>query len=66
MGAVAGIVAGVWLSVLLGRVLTNVADPDVVTGAIAAAVLVGTATLAAVLPAVRVLRIDPVEALRAN
>ena len=66
VGAVVGVGAGLWLSALLGRVLTNVVDADAVTGMAAAAVLVGTATLAAVVPAIAVLRLDPVEALRAE
>ena len=66
VGAVAGIGGGVWLSLLLGQVLTNVVEPDVMTGAVAAAVLVGTATVAAAAPAARVLRLDPVQALRAD
>ena len=66
IGTVAGVAAGAWLSTLLGRVLTNVAEPDVMTGIAAAAVLVGTATLSAAIPALRVLRLDPVEALRAE
>jgi ABC-type lipoprotein release transport system permease subunit len=39
---------------------------DLATSIAAAAVLVGTATLAAILPARRVLSLDPVEALRAR
>jgi predicted permease len=66
VGAVAGGAAGVWLCTLLASVLTNVAEPDLAMGAAAAAVLVGTATLAAAIPAIRVLRLDPVEALRAD
>lgn len=66
LGTVAGIAGGVWLSGVLGRVLTNVVEPDVMTGATAAAVLVSTATLAAAAPAIRVLSLDPVEALRGD
>jgi predicted permease len=66
VGAGVGILGGVWLSSVLGRVLTDVVEPDIMTSVAAAAVLVGTATLAAVIPAMRVLRIDPVVALRAN
>jgi putative ABC transport system permease protein len=66
IGAAAGVLAGLWLTSLLGRVLADVIEPDVVTGGVAAAVLVGTATISALLPALRVLRIDPVEALRAE
>jgi putative ABC transport system permease protein len=66
VGTIGGIAGGVWLSALLGRVLTNVVEPDLTTGTAAAAVLVATATLAAAAPAVRVLRLDPVEALRAD
>jgi ABC-type antimicrobial peptide transport system permease subunit len=66
VGAVAGVLAGVWLSAALGRLLTNVVEPDLVTGTIAASVLAGTAIVAASVPAMRVLRIDPVEALRAE
>jgi putative ABC transport system permease protein len=66
VGTVAGITGGVWLSGVLSRVLTSVVEPDVVTGATAAAVLLSTATLAAAVPAVRVLSLDPVEALRAE
>jgi putative ABC transport system permease protein len=66
IGAIAGVGAGLWLSTLLGRVLTNVVEPDLATGAAAAAVLAGTATLAALLPALRVLSLDPVAALRAE
>jgi ABC-type antimicrobial peptide transport system permease subunit len=63
-GGVAGIVVGLWMSSVLARLLTNVVEPDLITSAAAAAVLVGTATLASLVPALRVLRIDPVEALR--
>jgi len=66
VGALAGLAAGVGLAMLLGRVLTNVAEPDVLIGAVAAALLLATATLAAIVPAARVLRLDPVVALRAE
>jgi putative ABC transport system permease protein len=66
IGAFAGIGAGVWFALLLARVLTNVAEPDVLTGAGAAAMLVATSALAAIVPAARVLRIDPVAALRSD
>jgi len=66
IGAVAGVLAGVWLSTALGRWLTNVIEPDLMIGVVAAGVLAGTATIAASVPAMRVLRIDPVEALRAE
>ena len=66
VGALAGVAVGVWLSALLGRMLTNVVEPDMPTGIAAAAVPVSTATLAAAIPALRVLTLDPVEALRAD
>jgi predicted permease len=66
IGALAGGAAGFWLSALLGRVLTNVAEPDMATAVVAAAVLVCIAAVAAALPALRVLTLDPVAALRAD
>jgi len=66
IGSAAGVLAGLWLTVWLGHVLTDVVKPDLITGGVAAAVLVSTATISALLPALRVLRIDPVEALRAE
>jgi len=66
VGLGAGGLAGAWLGSLLGRVLANVEGPDAATAVAASALLAGVATLAAVVPAMRVLRIDPVLALRAE
>ena len=64
IGAALGAMGGVWLSLLLAKVLTGVVEPDAATGAAAAAVLVSTAVLASAIPAARVLRLDPLDALR--
>ena len=66
IGAAAGAAGGVWLSLLLAKILTGVVEPDAATGAAAAALLAATALTASVLPAARVLRLDPVRALRAE
>ena len=66
--AVAGVVAGVAIALaltrLVGNLLFDVSPHDPITYITVAAVLVGTALLAAGMPAWRAARIDPVLALR--
>jgi ABC-type lipoprotein release transport system permease subunit len=64
----AGLVCGIPLAVLSGQAIVSQlygvepADPSVL--AFAAAVIAGSAGLASVIPALRALRVDPVQALR--
>ena len=52
------------LAILLAGSLQNVAPVDVTTAAIAAAVIAVVALAAAIVPALRVRRIDPAQVLR--
>lgn len=66
IGSLLGAIAGVLLSRWMGSVLTNVEGPDVRTGVAAFIGVAVVAVAAAVVPAVRVLRLNPVDALRAE
>jgi len=66
IGAVAGLAAAVPLSQLMTALLFEVKPIDPLTYAAVAAGLLGAAALASYLPARRVTRIHPVEALRAE
>jgi predicted permease len=66
IGAAAGLVAAVPLSTLMSALLFEVKPIDPLTYAAVAAGLLGAAALASYLPARRVTRIHPVEALRAE
>jgi putative ABC transport system permease protein len=64
IGAAAGIAAGLALSALLVRVLDNVTPIDAAMAGAAAGVIVAVGVVAACLPAVRVMRVDPALVLR--
>jgi ABC-type antimicrobial peptide transport system permease subunit len=64
VGVVIGIAASVWTSQFLRGLLFGVEPWDMTAYAGAVGVLLMTAVLAAVLPAVRAARIDPIAALR--
>jgi putative ABC transport system permease protein len=51
---------------VLSRVLYEVTPTDIGSTAIASALLLGAALLASVPPAIRAMRVDPVEGLRAE
>ena len=63
-----GLVAGVGLAIAAGRLLegflVGVTSGDPVTLALVSATMLGAAVLAALIPAVRAARVDPVAALR--
>jgi predicted permease len=64
MGAVAGLAGGAALCVLLAHSLENVAGVDAII-AVVAITIIGTVGLtAAVVPALRIMRVDPAELLR--
>ncbi len=63
-GVTVGIVASVWTSQFLQGLLFGVEAWDVTPYAISILVLLFTAVLAALIPAMRAARIDPIEALR--
>ena len=65
-GTVVGLVGAYAMSRLITRLLPDVAAADPWTGGVAALVLLLTAAAAATIPARRVLRLDPVVALRAD
>ena len=70
MLVVAGVAVGLVLIQLaasaLSRVLYEVAPSDVGSAAIAGAVLLAAALVACIPPAIRAMRVDPVEGLRAE
>jgi ABC-type antimicrobial peptide transport system permease subunit len=65
-GAVIGLALALWLSRLMTSLLFGVQPTDLVTYVTVSAALVATALLASYIPARRVLRVDPVVALRAD
>jgi predicted permease len=66
IGAVAGLLGAAALSRLMSTLLFEISPLDPLTYAIVAIALLATAALASYLPARRVTRVDPVEALRAE
>ena len=65
VGATGGILVGVWLCATLRRLLENVPDGDAVPIALmATALLFSAAAAAALIPALRVLRVQPADALK--
>jgi ABC-type antimicrobial peptide transport system permease subunit len=64
LGAIAGLVASLWLSRFVTSLLygVEVTDPAMLTGALA--VLIGVGFLAASIPAGRATRVDPAAVLR--
>ncbi|HUG40438.1 MAG TPA: ADOP family duplicated permease [Longimicrobiales bacterium] len=66
IGAAAGLVVAFWATRLLEALLVDVAPRDPVSFAAALAVLLAVSTAAALVPARRATRADPVESLRAS
>jgi predicted permease len=64
IGAVAGLAGGSALCVLLARSLENVAVANVTTTSAALAIVVSVGVAAAILPALRILRVQPAGVLR--
>jgi putative ABC transport system permease protein len=65
-GAVCGCVAAFWLSATLESLLYGVEARDARSFLFAASVLLGVAALAALVPALRATRIDPIRVLRSD
>ena len=66
IGGVIGLVGAFWATRLLTKMLYGVAHTDAVSFGAGAAVLLGTAVLACLVPARRAVSIDPVIAMRAD
>ena len=64
VGVAMGVAASVWTSQFLRGLLFGIEPWDVTAYASAAIVLLATAVLAAIIPAARAARIDPIQALR--
>ena len=64
-GAGAGVAAGVGLCLLLSRLVTHVSTAGLLTTVTAIAALTIAALIASLIPALRVLRVQPADALRA-
>jgi putative ABC transport system permease protein len=64
IGIVAGVAAGAAACGLLARMLENVAPVDAITAAGAIAIIVSTGVAAALLPALRIMRVQPAAVLR--
>jgi putative ABC transport system permease protein len=64
IGVVAGLAAGAAACGLLARTLENVAAVDAITTAVAIAIVVSTGVAAALLPALRIMRVQPAGVLR--
>jgi putative ABC transport system permease protein len=63
VGAGAGVVAGLALTSALQRIIANAGSGDARTAAVAVAALVAAALVAAGIPALRILRVQPADAL---
>jgi putative ABC transport system permease protein len=64
MGAAAGLAGGVTLAILLARWLQNIAPVEMTTTAIAMAIMSAAGLAAALVPALRVRRVEPAHVLR--
>ncbi len=64
IGVVAGLAGGAAACGLLARTLENVAPVDAITTAVAIAIVVSTGVAAALLPALRIMRVQPAGVLR--
>jgi predicted permease len=64
VGIVAGAIGGYAFAALAASVFHNIKVPDAATFAVAAAVMVGAAILASLMPAARASRVDVLQALR--
>jgi ABC-type antimicrobial peptide transport system permease subunit len=64
LGAAVGLAGGVASSVLLAGWLDNVASMDATTTAIAVGIIATVGLAAAIVPALRVMRVDPARVLR--
>ena len=65
-GIAAGIVGGLVLARVVGAFIQDVAVPGVLPLAGAAAILIGAAVLASLMPAARASRVDVMQALRSE
>jgi putative ABC transport system permease protein len=65
-GVVIGLVGSYWVTRLITKLLFGVTSADPLTFAAVAVVLVGAASLASYIPALRASRVDPVVAMRAE
>ena len=64
IGVIAGVAAGLAACILLARMLENVGAVDGIATAVAIAIVVATGVAAALLPALRILRVQPAGVLR--
>ena len=64
LGAGAGLAGGMALAALLARALDNVAPVDGTTTMVAVAIIAAVGLAAAIVPALRVRRVDPAQVLR--
>ena len=64
LGAIVGLAAGIALSQLLARLMENIAAVDGLTTGASILLISAVGILAAFLPALRVLRVQPAEVLR--
>ena len=65
-GVVAGIVGAAWLGRFVESQLYAVAPTDLTAYGMTAAVMLGTALTASLVPALRAMRVDPITALRGD
>ena len=65
-GLTIGLLSALFLSRYMGSMLFEVEPTDPLTFVLLGALVLGTAMLATLLPAVRAMRVDPVEALKSE
>ena len=64
VGAAVGLAGGVALAILLARWLQNIAPVEIATTAVAMAIIAAAGLAAALVPALRVRRVEPAQVLR--